>query len=429
MFGRTREEIVGKSIVEIMGKEAFETIRPYVEKVLSGQRVEYETEIPYQGVGSRFMHVVYVPDRNGQGEIVGWLATISDITELKMREAIREAIVSINQIIHSTLDFDEIMNQIVSEAAKVIESDSAAINLRKSGRWITSYVYGFPEDVIGTEISDEEEPHAVLAVKTRKPVAINDAFNDERVNRNQMKKWGIRSVLVVPLITRNKIIGALFFNYQKSTFEFDDVHVDFANQLASSISMALENSRLYENLKIELTERKQADEKLLKAYEQIKTQSEESQVFNEELQAQTEELRVTNEALQESERRFRTLAENSPDIIARFNRQNRHTYVNPAAAKVYGLSQEEMIGKTYSEMGRGPEQVRFLETYNEIVFATGKPETIEFQYTSPQGKEYYFNTKIVPEFVNGKITSILTISHDITGIKRTENKLKERFSN
>ena len=195
------------------------------------------------------------------------------------------------------------------------------------------------------EMSDEEEPHAVLAVKTRKPVAINDAFNDERVNRNHMKKWGIRSVLVVPLITRNRVIGVLFFNYQKSTFEFDDVHVDFATQLASSISLALENSRLYENLKIELTERKQADEKLLKAYEQIRTQSEELQVFNEELQAQTEELRVTNEALQESEKRFRTLAENSPDMIARFDRQNRHTYVNPAAAKVYGLSQEEIDWK------------------------------------------------------------------------------------
>ncbi len=86
MFGRTREEIVGKPIVEIMGKEAFETIRPYVEKVLQGQRVEYETEIPYQGVSTRFMHAVYIPERNGQGEVVGWLASISDITERKQAE-------------------------------------------------------------------------------------------------------------------------------------------------------------------------------------------------------------------------------------------------------------------------------------------------------------------------------------------------------
>ena len=180
---------------------------------------------------------------------------------------------------------------------------------------------------------------------------------------------------------------------------------------------------------MELTERKQADEKLLKAYEQIQIQSEDLQVFNEELQAQSEELQEANEALHESEKRFRTLAENSPDIITRFDRQNRHTYANPAAAKVYGLSQEEIIGKTYGELRRDPEQVRFWETYYEIVFATGKPETMEFQYTSPTGKEYYFSTRIVPEFVDGKVTSILTISHDITDIKEAEAKLKETLDN
>jgi PAS domain S-box-containing protein len=104
-------------------------------------------------------------------------------------------------------------------------------------------------------------------------------------------------------------------------------------------------------------------------------------------------------------------------------------YANPAAAKVYGLSQEEIVGKTYGELRRDPEQVRFWETYYEIVFATGKTETMEFQYTSPTGKEYYFSTSIVPEFVNGKVTYILTISHDITAIKQAEAKLKETLDN
>ena len=149
------------------------------------------------------------------------------------------------------------------------------------------------------------------------------------------------------------------------------------------------------------------------------------QVSNEELQVQSKELQETNEALHESEKRFRTLAENSPDMITRFDRQNRHTYANSAAAKVYGISQEEIIGKTYGELRRDPEQVRFWETYYEIVFATGKPEAMEFQYTSSTGKEYYFSTSIVPEFVNGKVTSILTVSHDITDIKEAEAKLKE----
>jgi PAS domain S-box-containing protein len=96
MLGITKEEIIGKPIVEILGKEAFETILPYIERVLQGHRVEYETEIPYQGAGSRFMQVVYIPERNKQGEVVGWLASISDITERKKAEAeIQELMVSV----------------------------------------------------------------------------------------------------------------------------------------------------------------------------------------------------------------------------------------------------------------------------------------------------------------------------------------------
>jgi PAS domain-containing protein len=38
MFGLPAEEIVGKPIAEVMGRGAFETIRPYVERVLLGRR-------------------------------------------------------------------------------------------------------------------------------------------------------------------------------------------------------------------------------------------------------------------------------------------------------------------------------------------------------------------------------------------------------
>ena len=141
------------------------------------------------------------------------------------------------------------------------------------------------------------------------------------------------------------------------------------------------------------------------------------------------ERKESEDVLRESDNRFRTLAENSPDVIARFDRQNRHVYANPATAEVYGHSQEEIIGKTHSELGMDPEQVKFWEGHHENVFTTGKPETMEFKYISPQGKEYYFNTRIVPEFINGEVTSVLAISRDITDIKIAETKLKEEHGN
>ena len=48
MMGRQPADIAGKAIVEIMGEEGFETIRPYIETVLQGTRVEYETRCSVQ---------------------------------------------------------------------------------------------------------------------------------------------------------------------------------------------------------------------------------------------------------------------------------------------------------------------------------------------------------------------------------------------
>ncbi|TFH06032.1 MAG: PAS domain S-box protein, partial [Methanosarcina sp.] len=137
------------------------------------------------------------------------------------------------------------------------------------------------------------------------------------------------------------------------------------------------------------------------------------------------ERKRAEEALIRSENKFRTLAENSPDLIARFDRQTIHLYANHAYLELYGHSQEEIIGKTNSELGMDPEKVKFWEKHYKDIFTTGKPETMEFQYTSPQGKEYYFNTRIVPEFVDGKVSSVLAISRDITERKMAEEAMEK----
>lgn len=79
-FGKPADLIVGHSIVEILGDAAFQVIRPYVVRVLSGERVEYEAEIPYAAAGSRHVHVIYVPAFDLEGTVSGWVAAINDIS-------------------------------------------------------------------------------------------------------------------------------------------------------------------------------------------------------------------------------------------------------------------------------------------------------------------------------------------------------------
>jgi PAS domain S-box-containing protein len=80
------DQIMGRPMAEVMGAEAVETIRPYVERVLRGEHVIYEAEVPFAGAGKRYLHVSYTPDTDAAGQIVGWVACVTDITERKHAE-------------------------------------------------------------------------------------------------------------------------------------------------------------------------------------------------------------------------------------------------------------------------------------------------------------------------------------------------------
>jgi PAS domain S-box-containing protein len=78
-------QIIGRSIVDVIGKAALEAIRPRIERVLRGETVEYEDELPYPG-GNKWMRGAYTPERDASGNVIGWVASIMDITERKRME-------------------------------------------------------------------------------------------------------------------------------------------------------------------------------------------------------------------------------------------------------------------------------------------------------------------------------------------------------
>jgi PAS domain S-box-containing protein len=82
-LGRQPEEIAGQPIVSIIGERGFEDIGPYVARVLAGEKVEYRKEVNYRETGPRWVHAVYVPTYSGAGEVDGWIAVVTDITEDK----------------------------------------------------------------------------------------------------------------------------------------------------------------------------------------------------------------------------------------------------------------------------------------------------------------------------------------------------------
>ena len=105
MLGRTPDQVAGKPIVEVMGEEGFQAIRPHVEAVLQGQTVHYESAVYYEGVGPRSVSVAYLPEKDGQGQVIGWVASILDINEReRAEERLRESEALLQAVLDGSLD-------------------------------------------------------------------------------------------------------------------------------------------------------------------------------------------------------------------------------------------------------------------------------------------------------------------------------------
>ncbi|KCZ73201.1 PAS domain S-box [Candidatus Methanoperedens nitroreducens] len=185
----------------------------------------------------------------------------AEITERERAWELSKALNDINLTINSTLDFDEIMRRIVVEAGKAIGSDACNITLHKEGRWIIEYAYGLSQQVIGVSFTGEDAAVSEHVAQTKKPLVIRDIYTDDRSSRWVMKKYGIYSVLAIPLMVRGDAIGILYFDYFSVKPAFSKIEIDFTEKLSYSISLALENARLYSSLQQELSRMRDKNKK------------------------------------------------------------------------------------------------------------------------------------------------------------------------
>ncbi len=153
--GREAAEFVGRPIAEIIGKDNLAALRPHIDKVLRGERVEWQSEMRYAAGGTRTVQGAYLPERDGHGHVVGWVASLVDVTD-------RDA-----------------ADQAARRLASIVESSDDAIVSKDLDGIVTSWnvgaerLFGYSADeMIGRPITtivpadrQDEEPHILSRLR------------------------------------------------------------------------------------------------------------------------------------------------------------------------------------------------------------------------------------------------------------------------
>ncbi|MET0487292.1 MAG: GAF domain-containing protein, partial [Candidatus Rokuibacteriota bacterium] len=166
-----------------------------------------------------------------------------------------EALGEVGRTISSTLDLETVLATVVSRANELAGTDGGAIyefdaatrafRLQATDR--------FPEEfaaVLRTTPLVYGEGAVGRAAKTREPIQISDVTDTDAYSssvKDALLRFGYRSLLAVPLLSEDEVVGALVVN-RHAVGAFADRTVELLRTFAAQSALAIQNARLFQEI-------------------------------------------------------------------------------------------------------------------------------------------------------------------------------------
>jgi PAS domain S-box-containing protein len=295
----------------------------------------------------------------------------------------------VSQAVSNTLDIDRLLVVINETLRKRLNFDRGMIMLADPGRKKLVYAagYGYISELENTLLNasfnldnpDSRGPF-VTSFLRQKPILVND-INDIKHNfssrgKEFSEKMGATSFICVPIVYEGISEGILAVDNYKSSRPLGQSGVNMLVGIATQIAISLNNAMNHRKLK-------------------------------------------------ESEERFRTLSENSPDVIYTIDNRTVITYANPAVREHLSYSPEEIVGMHFSELVRKEDAGIFSDLFARIIKNHETVRHFDGKLLTRDGVERLFDISSAPNInFKGEMTGIVGILKDITEQRRLEEQLR-----
>lgn len=107
------------------------------------------------------------------------------------------------------------------------------------------------------------------------------AMSRDETHRSVMRRLGMRTYMIVPLVTHGKAVGAAMFVRSSDEWVYDNHTLVIAQDLAHRAALGIENARLFKASQDEIAERKRAEQELMVLHEQRRSEERHAAVLNE----------------------------------------------------------------------------------------------------------------------------------------------------